>query len=58
MFENKKQLPGPAAGSDEEIELVITEQGWIVSWGRGDLLKKIQPGLGEEAFPEASPYCG
>jgi hypothetical protein len=58
VFVDKKQVLLPAAGSIEEVELVITKQGWIVSWGRGDLLKKIQPGLGEEAFPEASPYCG
>jgi hypothetical protein len=58
MSENNKQLFSPPARSTDEIELVITRQGWIISWGVNDLLKKIQSDLGEEAFPEASPYCG
>ena len=58
MFEDRKQMLLPAADSNEEIELVITQQGWIISWGGRDLWKKIQPALGEEAFPDASPYCG
>jgi hypothetical protein len=42
----------------QEMDILISEDGWIMWWGEAGELEALVAPLGEREFDDASSYCG
>lgn len=59
LTNSKQQYSHSAIEPDrDDVVVLISNDGWVLYWGRHEDLEALSEGIGRKEFADASIYCG